>query len=85
MKAVLSSKGQLVLPAELRRRLRLSRGERLTIEVHGDSLILRLVAQPRRYKSTRHPRSGLPVMMAVEPPARKVTPTEIARLHAELL
>lgn len=85
MEAILSSKGQLVLPAKLRRQLRLSRGEHLSIEVRGDSLILRLVAKPRRYKSARHPTSGLPVMVALEPPARKVTSAEIARLHAELL
>lgn len=85
MEAILSSKGQLVLPAKVRRQLRLARGERLSIEVRGDSLVLRLVAQPRHYKTVRHPTSGLPVMVAVGPPARKVTSAEIARLHAELL
>lgn len=74
-----------MLPAKLRRQLRLARGERMSIEVRGDSLVLRLVAKPRRYTTARHPTSGLPVMVAVEPPARKVTSAEIARLHAELL
>ena len=84
MEATLSSKGQLVLPARLRRQLGLSRGERLSIDVRADSLVLRLVARPRRYRAARHPVSGLPVMQAVAPPARKVKAADIARLHAEL-
>jgi AbrB family looped-hinge helix DNA binding protein len=82
METILSSKDQLVLPAEVRRRLRLVKGERLSIEVRGDSVVLRPVA--RRYKTARHPTSGLPVMVALKPPARKVTAAETARLHAEL-
>lgn len=85
METTLSSKGQLVLPAKVRRQLRLARGERLSIEVRGDSVVLRPVAAPRRYKTARHPRSGLPVMVALKPPKRKVSAAEIARLHAELL
>ena len=84
MKATLSSKGQLVLPAEIRRTLRLMRGEALTIEVREDGVLLRPAFYSRRYKRTRHPVSGLPVMTAVEPPARKVTAAEIARLNAAL-
>lgn len=85
MRTTLSSKGQLVLPAEVRRQLRLAKGERLSIEVRGDSVVLRPVAQPRLYKTVRHPRSGLPVMAALKPPKRRVTAAEIAQLHAELL
>ena len=85
METTLSSKGQLVLPAKVRRQLRLAQGERLTIEVRGDTVVLRPVAQSRHYKSARHPTSGLPVMVALKPPTRKVTAAEIARLHAELL
>jgi AbrB family looped-hinge helix DNA binding protein len=85
MEITLSSKGQLVLPARVRRQLRLARGERLSIEVRGDSVILRPVSQPRRYRTALHPVSGLPVMVALERPARKVSAAEIARLSAELL
>lgn len=85
MQTTLSSKGQLVLPAEVRRWLRLGQGERLSVEVRGDSVVLRPLGQPRRYKVARHPKSGLPVMVASAPPARKVTAAEIARLHSELL
>lgn len=85
MEAILSSKGQLVLPAKVRRQLRLAQGERLSIEVRGDSLVLRVLAQPRAYRTARHPKSGLPVMVAVKARRRKVTAAEIARLHAELV
>jgi len=85
METTISSKGQLVLPAKVRRQLRLAQGERLSIEVRGDSVILRPMSQPRRYRTARHPASGLPVMVALERPARKVSAAEIARLSAELL
>ena len=84
METTLSSKGQLVLPAKVRRQLRLVQGERLSIEVRGDSVILRPVSPSRRYRTARHPTSGLPVMIAMERPARKVSAAEIARLSAEL-
>ncbi len=85
MVTTLSSKGQLVLPASVRRQLGLAKGERLSVELRGDSVVLRPLAQPRRYRTARHPKSGLPVMAAVARPKRKVTAAEIARLHAELL
>jgi AbrB family looped-hinge helix DNA binding protein len=85
MRITVSSKGQVVLPAEVRRRLRLVQGERLSVEVRGDSVILRPLPEPRRYQAARHPRSGLPVMVALKPPKRKVTAADIARLHADLL
>ena len=84
MEAKLSSKGQLVLPAEVRRRLGLAQGERLAIEVRGDGLVLRPARRARRYRTARHPKSGLPVMVAVKPPRRKVTAAEIAALAAQL-
>ena len=85
MKATVSSKGQIVLPAEVRRRLRLMKGERLSVEVKGDSVVLRPLAEPRRYQTSRHPKSGLPVMVASTPPGRKVTAAEIAQLNSELV
>ncbi len=85
MKTTVSSKGQVVLPAEVRRLLRLTKGERLSVEVQGDSVVLRLLLEPRQYQGARHPKSGLPVMVALKEPPRKVTAAEIARLHAELV
>ena len=69
----------------MRRHLRLAKGERLSVELLGDSVVLRPLPEPRRYQSARHPKSGLPVMVALTPPRRKVTAAEIARLHAELV
>lgn len=80
MRITVSSKGQVVLPAEVRRHLRLVKGERLSVEVQGDSVVLRPVPEPRQYRATRHPKSGLLVMVAVKPPKRKVTAAEIAQL-----
>ncbi len=85
METILSSKGQLVLPAEVRRRLGLVQGERLAVEVRGDSVVLHARPQRRAYRPARHPKSGLPVMVALKPPRRRVTAAEIARLIAELL
>jgi AbrB family looped-hinge helix DNA binding protein len=85
MNTTLSSKGQLVLPAAVRRQLRLAKGERLSVDVRGDSVVLRRVVERRRYRTTRHGTSGLPVMVALRPPKRRVSAAEIARLLAELL
>ncbi len=84
MRATVSSKGQVVLPAEVRRQLRLVEGEELSVEVHGASVFLRPLSEPRAYKKARHHKSGLPVMLALKPPKRRVTAAEIARLHAQL-
>jgi len=84
VKAILSSKGQVVLPAEVRRQLRLQQGDPLAVEVRDGTIVLRPVSRRRRYRARRHPVSGLPVMVAVERTARKVTAAEIARLNAEL-
>ena len=45
---------------------------------------VRPLSEPRAYKKARHPKSGLPVMLALKPPKRRVTAAEIARLHAQL-
>lgn len=85
MQTTLSSKGQLVLPVAARRKLRLARGERLSVELRDDGVFLRPASRNSGYKVSRHPVSGLPVMTAEKRPARKVSAAEIARLHADLL
>lgn len=85
MQTVLSTKGQLVLPVAARRKLRLSPGERLNVELRDGGILLRPVTQTGRYRAGRHPVSGLPVMNAVKRPSRKVSAAEIARLNADLL
>ena len=39
--AILSSKSQLVLPAEIRRKLGIHAGDRLIVEVEGDHAVIR--------------------------------------------
>ena len=85
MQTTLSSKGQLVLPAAVRRKLHLNQGERLSVEVREGGIFLRPVAQARAYRTVRHAVSGLPVMVATARTGRKVSAAEIARLNAELL
>ena len=85
METILSSKGQLVLPAAVRRRLRLEKGERLTVEFRNDGVLLRPAAHRQNYRMVKHPVSGLSVMVPERRSDRKVTAAEIARLNAELL
>ena len=85
METTLSSKGQIVLPVAARRKLDLAQGERLDVELRDDGVFLRPARRRVAYRVERHPVSGLPRMVAVTPPARKVTAAEIARLNAELM
>ena len=85
METTLSSKGQLVLPAEARRKLRLSKGERLNVEVRDGGIFLRATREIRRYQLKKHPVSGLSVMMPVKAMERKVSAADIAQLNADLL
>ncbi|HVU25459.1 MAG TPA: AbrB/MazE/SpoVT family DNA-binding domain-containing protein [Opitutus sp.] len=85
MTTTLSSKGQLVLPAAARRKLRLSPGERLSVELRDDGVFLRPFNQTSEYELQRHLTSGLPRMVPKVRPKHKVTAEEIARLNAELL
>jgi AbrB family looped-hinge helix DNA binding protein len=85
MTTTLSSKGQLVLPAAARRKLKLSAGERLSVEMRDDGVFLRPFNQTAEYELQTHPSSGLPRMIRKVRSSRKVTAQEIARLNAELL
>jgi AbrB family looped-hinge helix DNA binding protein len=85
METRISSRGQVVLPAEARRKLRLGMGERLAVELRDGGMFLRPLVAPRRYRMMTDTLTGLPVMRPVARGGRKVTPAEIARLQAELL
>ena len=84
METTVSSKGQVVLPAAARQRLRLSQGERLAVELRDGGVFLRPIGAARAFRMVVHPGSGLPVMKPVARGGRKVTAAEIARLNAEL-
>ena len=85
METTLSSKGQLVLPAEARRKLRLCKGERLNVEIRDGGIFLRVAREIRRNQLKKHPVSGLSVMVPVKAKGRKVSAAEIAQLNADLL
>ena len=46
----LSSKGQIVIPAKIRKELKLSKGDKLLIERKGDAIILRPVVKLSRLR-----------------------------------
>ncbi|MFA4647788.1 AbrB/MazE/SpoVT family DNA-binding domain-containing protein [Pyrococcus kukulkanii] len=46
----LSSKGQIVIPAKIRKELKLSKGDKLLIEREGDAIILRPVVKLSRLR-----------------------------------
>jgi AbrB family looped-hinge helix DNA binding protein len=56
---VLSSKGQLVIPQELRKALQLRSGDRLTVVKEGSRLVLEPVRQAQAKLVRRHGRSAL--------------------------
>ena len=87
MTTTLSTKGQFVLSASARRKLKLAPGARLGVEVRADGVLLRPQRRSARYELERHPVSGLPRMIASTRSARtrKVSAVAIARLNAELL
>ena len=85
MTTTLSTKGQFVLPAAARRKLKLTPGERLSVELRDDGVFLRPLHRAADYESRLHPVSGLPRMVARTRPPRKVSAEEIARLNAELM
>jgi AbrB family looped-hinge helix DNA binding protein len=83
MTTKLSTKGQVVLPQAIRRKMNLRPGDPLDARIEGD----RIVLIPRR-KRLRKPRividpvSGLPVLTA-GPDAPILTSEEVARILAD--
>ena len=65
MQTRVSTKGQIVLPGQLRRRLGIRPGDPLDIGVEGQRIVLTM--QPRRHRPARiiaDPVTGLPVLSA---------------------
>jgi AbrB family looped-hinge helix DNA binding protein len=85
METTLSSKGQIVLPAEVRRRLKLTHGSRLSVEIRDGGVLLKSAHRVQGYLRKRNPVSGLTVMVPTRDDVRKVSAREIAQLHADLL
>jgi AbrB family looped-hinge helix DNA binding protein len=65
MTTILSTKGQVVLPSATRRKLGLHAGMRFECKVRGGAIVLMPESRPAaRPKLGRHPRTGLPVLVA---------------------
>jgi len=65
MQTTVSSKGQVVLPAPIRRRLGLRAGDPLDADIQGGSIVLTPRKQRRRHtKITKDTVTGLPVLSA---------------------
>jgi AbrB family looped-hinge helix DNA binding protein len=65
MRTTVSTKGQVVLPAPIRRRLRLLAGDSLDADIQAGSIVLTPRKQRRRHaRITTDPATGLPVLNA---------------------
>jgi len=63
LKTTISSKGQVVLPAEVRRRLGLLPGTEMSVEVQEDQVILEIIgSMPPKFRQGKSPVSGMPVL-----------------------
>jgi AbrB family looped-hinge helix DNA binding protein len=58
----LSTKGQLVIPADLRKALNLKAGDRITVTLEGQSLVLQRATRPAA--KLKRGRFARPVLMA---------------------
>jgi len=73
----LSSKGQLVVPREIRQRLGLSPGDKLDCEIQGDALVIQ--ASKKQRATAKLAKDGLPVLSAPKD-APKMTPELVRSL-----
>jgi len=66
MKTHVSSKGQVVIPQEIRERLHLKEGSELDVEVEDDRLVLRKAKAPREWRSWQGRFKGVNLTKALE-------------------
>jgi AbrB family looped-hinge helix DNA binding protein len=83
MKTRLSTKGQVVLPGPIRKKMDLRAGDPLEARIEGEHIVL----IPRRIRSRKSrivddPVTGLPVLSA-GPDARVLTSAEVEEILAE--
>lgn len=83
METKLSTKGQVVLPSKIRRRLGLEAGDRLEVKLEGKRIVLAARGQRRRRaRIVKDPVTGLPVLtLGIGKP--QVTSKEVAEMMAE--
>ncbi len=83
MQTKVSTKGQVVLPGPIRRRLGIQAGDPLEAEIEEGRIILTPRKSGRhKVRITRDPRTGLPVLTA-GPKAPKLTHKEVKEILAD--
>jgi AbrB family looped-hinge helix DNA binding protein len=83
MDTKLSTKGQVVLPSRVRRRLGLQAGDTLEVMLEGDRIVLARKAQRRRKaRIIKDPLTGLPVL-TLGTGRTQLTSEEVAEMMAE--
>jgi AbrB family looped-hinge helix DNA binding protein len=83
MRTTVSTKGQVVVPSRIRRKLGLQPGDSLDARVEGQQIVLtpRKVRLPKA-RIIRDPVTGLPVLTA-GPKAAKLTSAEVREILAD--
>ncbi len=82
MRTTVSTKGQVVLPGPLRRRLGIRAGDRLDAGIEGGRIVLTpATRRPRKVRILADPVTGLPVLDA-GPDSQKMTSREVREILA---
>jgi len=82
MQTKLSTKGQVVLPGPIRRRLGLQSGDPLDAEVEGQRIVLTpRTPRPQKFKIVDDPLTGLPVLSA-GPKSPRLTSKQVEEILA---
>jgi AbrB family looped-hinge helix DNA binding protein len=83
MLTTVSTKGQVVVPSKIRRKLGLQPGDSLEARVEGHHIVLTpRKVRPRKARIIRDPVTGLPVLTA-GPEAPKLTSAEVHEILAD--
>jgi len=83
MRTTVSTKGQVVVPSSIRRKLGLQPGDSLEARVQGQNIVLTpRKVRPRNARIVRDPVTGLPVLTA-GPKAPKLTSAQVREILAD--
>lgn len=83
MRTTVSTKGQVVVPSRIRRKLGLQPGDSLEASIEGQHIVLTpQKVRPRKPRIIRDPVTGLPVLTA-GPRAPKLTSAEVREILSD--
>ena len=83
MRTTVSTKGQVVVPSSIRRKLGLQPGDSLEARVQGQHIVLTpRKVRPRNARIIRDPVTGLPVLTA-GPKAPKLTSAQVREILSD--